>query len=87
VNESVRIWMQGAIAMGYLVVMLFFINYYRQTHQRIFFFFSAGFGVLAVHRTMFALTAVDMASFSLRLLGYLLILVGILAQGWRIARE
>jgi uncharacterized protein DUF5985 len=87
VSESVRIWMQGAIAMGYLVVMLFFINYYRQTHQRLFFFFSAGFGVLAIHRTMFALTAVDLASFSLRLLGYLLILVGILAQGRRIARE
>jgi uncharacterized protein DUF5985 len=86
VKESVHIWIQGAIAMGYFVVMLFFVNYYRQTHQRLFFFFSAGFGVLAVHRTLFALTAVDTASFALRLFGYLLILVGILAQGRSTAR-
>ena len=82
-TETIRIWMQGAIAMAYLVVMFHFIRFRRQTGQPIFTFFSVGFGVLALHRTLFGLWGDEPSTFVVRLAGYLLILAGILAQARR----
>lgn len=76
------VWMQGAISMGYLVVAMFFVAFWRETRDRFFAFFASGFALLAVHRTIFALTYTDAAwtniSFTLRLLGYLIILGAII---------
>ncbi|MGZ7032647.1 MAG: DUF5985 family protein [Thermoanaerobaculia bacterium] len=77
-NEAVRIWMQGAIAMGYIVVACFFARFWRQTNERLFVLFSAGFVVLAIHRTLVALTDAVAVNYSLRLAGYLLILIAII---------
>jgi hypothetical protein len=81
-SEAVRIWMQGAIAMGYLIVALFFVRFWSETRDRLFVFFATGFGILCIHRTMFALShggaGWDEATFALRLVGYLAILIGII---------
>ena len=82
-SEALRVWTQGAIAMGYAVVAFYFIRYWRETHEPLFVFFTAGFFVLAVHRTLFAITDEVVLTFSLRLLGYLLILAGIVSQRFR----
>ncbi len=78
--ESVRSWMNGAMAMGYLIAACFFFQYWRETRERLFVFFTIGFVVLAVHRTMFALLfgEAEALTFTLRLAGYLLILAGII---------
>lgn len=85
ISESLRSWMHGAIAMGHLVIAAFFFQYWRETHERLFAFFTIGFAVLALHRTMFALLFgdADTITFSLRLLGYLLILAGIIERRLR----
>jgi hypothetical protein len=84
-SESVRSWMNGAISMGYLIVACFFFQYWRETRERLFVFFTIGFVVLAVNRTMYALMFgdADALSFSLRLAGYLVILGGIIDRRLR----
>lgn len=81
-NEAVRVAMQGAIAMGYFVVACFFVSYWRETRQRLFLYFACGFGILVLHRTLFALTfgdpAWDTIAITLRLIGYVTILAGII---------
>lgn len=79
-REAFRIWTQGALAMGYVVVAFYFIRYWRETHERVFIFFSAGFVTLAAQRLLLGLSADLQITFSLRLAGYLLVLAGIIAQ-------
>jgi hypothetical protein len=40
----------GAIVMGSLVIALFFLRFWRNTHDRLFLYFSLSFGIEAVHR-------------------------------------
>lgn len=86
-DVAARTWMQGAIAMGYLVVALFFVSFWAETRARLFLFFTCGFLTLAIHRTIFALTfgdpVWDQFSFALRLIGYLIILAGIIDRRLR----
>jgi hypothetical protein len=80
-QDALRIWMQGAIAMGYLVAAIFFVQFWLETRERLFLFFATGFVVLAIHRALFGLASEDLdwgaLTFSLRLAGYLIILIGI----------
>ena len=78
--DAFRIWTQGAIAMGYVVVAFYFMRYWRETRERLFLFFSAGFVTLAMQRLLLGLSADLQLTFSLRLAGYLLVLAGIIAQ-------
>ena len=80
-ETALRTWTNGAISMAYLVVGLMFLAFWRETRQRIFIYFTTAFAILAIHRTVFALTFGeenwDEFSFAIRLLGYLVILGGI----------
>jgi hypothetical protein len=74
----------GALAMGYLVVALFFLRFWRQTADRFFILFSASFAILAIQRVALALT-VDVRDnavwlYSLRLLAFMLILAAIIQK-------
>jgi uncharacterized membrane protein len=77
-----QIWIQGAVTMGYLVVALFFVSFWRETRDRMFTLFAAGFFILSLHRFAFAMTLDNPGwtntVFSLRLLGYLFILGAII---------
>jgi hypothetical protein len=42
----------GAIILGYLVIALFFVRFWRQTHVRLFVWFAIAFALLAVERVM-----------------------------------
>lgn len=81
-QDALRIWMQGAIAIGYLVVAIFFIQFWLETRERLFLFFATGFVVLTIHRAMLGLASEDLdwraVTFSLRLAGYVIILIGII---------
>jgi hypothetical protein len=45
----------GAIVMGSLVIALFFLRFWRNTHDRLFLYFALSFGIEAVHRLYSAL--------------------------------
>ncbi len=71
----------GALVMGYLVAATFFLRFWRQTSDRLFALFSVAFAVLAVQRLALELVTDVAASsiwlYSLRLLGFVIILVAI----------
>lgn len=72
----------GAMAMGYAVISLFFLRFWKRTHDRLFILFSAAFGVLTVQRLTLALTVEhiedDLLFYVVRLLAFLLILAAII---------
>ena len=83
--SSLTIFVSGLLSMGYAVAALFFASFHRRTGSRLFAWFAAGFVLLAVQRAMLATLADaggswSMWSYGLRLLAFILILVGIVEQ-------
>jgi uncharacterized membrane protein len=68
----------GAILMGYGVCALFFLRFWRQTHDRLFLVFALAFGLLGVQRLALVLTEPveewRTGLYVIRLLAFLLIL-------------
>jgi uncharacterized membrane protein len=64
-----------------LVAGLFFLRFWRKTHDRFFAFFSASFWLMALHRMVMLLLRDSnehlVAGYSIRLLAFVLILVAI----------
>jgi len=71
----------GAIVMGYGVVGLFFLRFWRETRDRLFLIFSIAFFILGIQRVLLGLTREMMESatglYLLRLFAFLLILLAI----------
>jgi hypothetical protein len=68
----------GAIAMGYAVAGLFFLRFWRETHDRLFLIFAGAFWVLGLQRLALVFSR-DMIEdhtglYLIRLLAFLLIL-------------
>jgi hypothetical protein len=74
----------GALCTGYAVAALFFVRFWLRTRVALFGWFAVAFVLLAAQRLMLALTlqAPDAIpwSYTVRLLAFVLILVGIVAQ-------
>ena len=72
----------GFVATASLVASLFFLRFYRESRDPLFLYFAAAFGIEAVNRTLFALSAIPNEGaaplYILRAFAYSLILVGIL---------
>jgi hypothetical protein len=72
----------GAVAMASAVATLFFLRFWRQTHDRLFLFFAIAFAIDAVTRSM--LGAVNVSNeqepffYLTRFLTFSLILIGII---------
>lgn len=68
----------GAIAMGSLVIALFFTRFWRSTGDRFFLYFALSFAIEGLHRVYSGLAATQGEDspehYLLRLLAYLLIL-------------
>ena len=77
----------GALAMGYALAALFFTRFWHRTRVALFGWFAVAFVLLAAQRLMLALTlqAPDAIpwSYTVRLLAFVLILVGIAVQNRR----
>ena len=74
-------FMLGAIMMCYLVAGLFFLRFWRDTHDRLFMMFSLAFWLLALNQLafVFVVEGSDARSYVYltRLLAFILILIGI----------
>lgn len=77
----------GLLVMGYVVAAMFFLRFWRESRDRLFLFFAAGFALLAIQRLTLAvayLTAVPLTThYLLRLAGFVVILAGILDKNRR----
>ena len=82
-------FLAGAVTLGYLVAGVFFLRFWRKTRDRLFFAFAAAFILLALNQGIATfLEAGDertVYAYSLRVLGFLLILWAILEKNlvWR----
>jgi hypothetical protein len=74
----------GAIAMGSIVIALFFMRFWRSTRDRFFMYFALSFAIEGGHRVYSALTYQDAEDsplhYLIRLLAYGLILWAILEK-------
>lgn len=77
----------GAVAMGNATAGLFFLRFFRDTRDRLFLFFGGAFFALALNYSVLALLSPSHEErhyvYFIRLLGYLLLVVGILDKNRR----
>ena len=68
----------GMLLAGDLIAALFFARFYRDTRDRLFLWFAAGFGLLAIQRTVIAsadlLPTDPIIAYVIRLVAFLLFL-------------
>ena len=80
-RERVTLVLAGALAMGYGVVALFFVRFWRQSRDRLFLFFSIAFALLGVQRLALSLTSLSdgetIQYYVMRLVAYAIILAAI----------
>ncbi|WP_163863308.1 DUF5985 family protein [Myxococcus eversor] len=76
-----RSMLNGAAAMGWLACALFFLRFWKQSHERLFAFFSLAFALLGVNSAVLALMdSLDERTYYLyvaRLVAFLIILYAI----------
>ncbi len=81
----------GALTMGYIVVGLFFLKFWKQSRDRLFSLFALAFFILAGQRLALALTTQNSEGnvflYLVRLLAFLLILVAIIDKNRSISRQ
>jgi hypothetical protein len=74
----------GAIVMGLAVAGVFFLRFWKRTHDRLFLFFAAAFGLLAVNRLLvgtFDIVREEQSwVYVLRLVAFVLIIAAILLK-------
>jgi hypothetical protein len=67
----------GAVLLGFGVIGLFFLRFWRQTRERLFACFAAAFFILAAERVMLLVSGSDVIHqpffYCTRLIGFLLI--------------
>lgn len=70
----------GAIAMASLTIALFFLRFWKTTHDRFFLFFALSFVLEAVSRLLYLThpqQADDPVIYGIRLVAYVLILIAV----------
>jgi hypothetical protein len=74
-------FLSGAVTLGFFVASMFFLRFWRRTHDRLFIAFAAAFALLALNQALAAfLGAGDELTpytYVLRVLGFALILLAI----------
>jgi hypothetical protein len=74
-------FLSGAICMGFLVISLFFVRFWKTTRDRLFLFFSMAFGLLLAERIARATLHLDTewipAVYMFRLVAFGLILFAV----------
>ena len=71
----------GAIVMACGVIGLFFLRFWRRTHDRLFAIFAVAFWILGLNWLVLALTQADelkTASYGIRFLAFLMIIIAII---------
>ena len=84
-------FLSGAVTLGFFVAAMFFLRFWRRTHDRLFLAFAAAFVLLALNQVLAAfLGAGDELTpytYILRVLGFVLILLAIIDKNVSIGRS
>lgn len=74
-------FMSGALTLAYLIATVFFLRFWRRTHDRLFLAFAIAFGLFSLNQCLVFLLEVYSEPYSLlyalRVLGFLVILAAI----------
>jgi hypothetical protein len=80
-------YLAGAATISLLVIALFFIRFWKKTHDRLFLFFASAFLVLMLERIVRALMLVETEwapyVYTVRLFAFVLIIVGVVDKNRR----
>jgi peptidoglycan/LPS O-acetylase OafA/YrhL len=80
-GDAVTVLVSGLLVMGYAVAGLFFLRFWRETRDRLFGIFAGAFWLLALQRTLLALSQnpdnEQVWLYGIRLLAFVLILYAI----------
>ena len=80
-------YIAGLITMGYLVAGLFFLRFWRRTHDGLFLVFAIAFWLMATNAALVVLGGIPREEQSwiylLRLAAFVLIIVAIVRKNWR----
>jgi hypothetical protein len=80
----------GALSFGTAVAALFFLRFWRQTHDRLFAYFAAAFCLLAIERLAMVVTATHIENvawlYTIRLTAFVLIIIAIVDKNRRAPR-
>lgn len=75
-------FISGAIVFAYAFAALYFLRFWRDTHDRLFGFFAASFTILALQRMLLAIvergTVAAHVGYLLRAAAFLLIIIAII---------
>ena len=78
------IFVAGAIAMGFLVIGLFFLRFWRRTGDRFFLIFGIAFGLLAANNAASYLTGAVVREstwiYLIRLAAFVLIIIAVITK-------
>jgi len=81
-------FLSGAVSMGFFVISLFFVQFWKETRDRLFLFFAAAFLLLLVERVVRAAFDIDSewapAIYLLRLVAFVLIIIAIIDKNRRV---
>jgi peptidoglycan/LPS O-acetylase OafA/YrhL len=82
--NAARFVIAGILTMGYLVAALFFLRFWRRTHDRLFMCFAGAFALLAVQRVALVIAADWMEDapwlYLIRLTAFVLIVFAIVSK-------
>ena len=81
VTETIHLFMNGAVAMGCVVAGLFFLRFWRKSHDRLFILFAIAFWLLGINRVALTFVEADETRtylYMVRLLAFLIILLAII---------
>lgn len=77
-------FLSGAISLGFLIAALFFLRFWRRTHDSLFATFAIAFGLLGVGQAIQALANITEEErsyiFLIRLVAFTLILIAIIRK-------
>lgn len=77
-------FLRGAITMGSFSIAVFFLRFWRTTHDRLFLLFSAAFCLLGLNWTLATVApALALHAYMFRFLAFVLIAVGVLDKNRR----
>ena len=80
----------GALAMASLILVLFFLRFWKNTHDSFFIYFTAAFALEGISWILFLdnqQRVNDPIIYSIRLLAYLLILIAIIGKNKQAAKR
>jgi hypothetical protein len=78
--------LNGMVTMGFLIAALFFLRFWRRTHDGLFVIFAIAFGLLALNQILIGLSVVPREDqgllYLLRLAAFALLIVAIVRKNF-----